>query len=90
MAVAVADSSGCRASDTSRGDSETSSQLKGQHLCRFFLEAVYVLLPLVRNTRETSRTAASGAFVDVAAILLNCTLRGHQVQLMAPKLLLLL
>ncbi|CDJ50716.1 DNA polymerase theta, putative [Eimeria brunetti] len=78
MAVAVADSSCGDGSDTARGDAETSSRLKGQHLCRFFLEAVHVLLPLIRQSRETLRRPATGAFVDVAAILLNCTLRGHQ------------
>ncbi|CDJ42257.1 DNA polymerase theta, putative [Eimeria tenella] len=55
-----------------------TSNLRGQHLCRFFLEAVHVLLPLVRRWRETPKSLASCAFVDVAAILLRCTLRGHQ------------
>lgn len=81
--VAAADASGGGGSETNEGRTETSSRLKGQNLCRFFLEAVHVLLPLVRHSRETSRRAASGAFVDVAAILLKCTLRGLQVQLTA-------
>lgn len=38
-----------------------------------------MLLPLVRRWRETPKSLASCAFVDVAAILLRCTLRGHQV-----------
>ncbi|CDI86192.1 DNA polymerase theta, putative [Eimeria praecox] len=77
-AVASADSSGPAGSDTSRGDAEARSHLKGQHLCRFFLEAVHVLLPLLRHPKGSPRREPSGAFVDVAAILLNCTLRGHQ------------
>ncbi|CDJ26857.1 DNA polymerase theta, putative [Eimeria mitis] len=78
MAVAAADPSGSGGSHSSPGDTETSSHLRGQHLCRFFLEAVHVLLPLLRNSRETSCRLRSSAFVDVVAIMLYCTLRGRQ------------
>ncbi|XP_026191087.1 uncharacterized protein LOC34624129 [Cyclospora cayetanensis] len=55
------------------------SALKGQHLCRFLLETVHVLLPLLRRGREGfSRNTDGGAFGDIAAVLLQCTLRSRQ------------
>lgn len=79
-AVSAADSladAGC-APD---GDTSNTviSCLRGQRLCRFVLEAVYVLLPLLRPALGGRSTAATAAFIDVAMILLRCTLRGQQV-----------
>ncbi|OEH79324.1 DNA polymerase [Cyclospora cayetanensis] len=55
------------------------SALKGQHLCRFLLETVHVLLPLLRRGWEGfSRNTDGGAFGDIAAVLLQCTLRSRQ------------
>lgn len=78
-AVAAADSSGSSARAAEGGNNAVTSCLRGQHLCRFFLEAVHVLLPLVRPPTEDSHRGARSAFVDLAAILLHCSLRGHQV-----------
>ncbi|CDJ63884.1 DNA polymerase theta, putative [Eimeria necatrix] len=77
-AVASADMSDSASCSPKCCVNAVTSNLRGQHLCRFFLEAVHVLLPLVRRWRETPKSLASCAFVDVAAILLRCTLRGHQ------------
>ena len=78
-AVAVADSSGSSGCATQESDNTVLSRLKGQRLCRFFLEIVHVLLPLIRQSAESSLCVPSSAFVDVAAMLMRCTLRGHQV-----------
>ncbi|KAL8273648.1 hypothetical protein Esti_002470 [Eimeria stiedai] len=79
--VCAADTSGAAgcAGDGSNGGAVTSC-LRGQRLCRFVLEAVHVLLPLLlRPAQMTSTwTPAGSGFFDVAAIVLQCTLRGHQ------------
>lgn len=84
-AVASADMSDSASCSPKCCVNAVTSNLRGQHLCRFFLEAVHVLLPLVRRWRETPKSLASCAFVDVAAILLRCTLRGHQVRFVSTQ-----
>ncbi|KAL8436442.1 hypothetical protein ACSSS7_001734 [Eimeria intestinalis] len=79
--VCAADTSGAAECAGEGGDGgAVTSCLRGQRLCRFVLEAVHVLLPLLlRPAQITSTGAPRGrAFFDVAAIVLQCTLRGHQ------------
>ncbi|KAL8425333.1 hypothetical protein Efla_001715 [Eimeria flavescens] len=80
-AVCAADSAKASPSRVAMADADSvvTSRLKGQRLCRFILEAVHILLPLLRPARVDSAKTRIGAFFDVAAILLRCTLRGQQL-----------
>ncbi|KAL8450751.1 hypothetical protein Emed_002389 [Eimeria media] len=79
--VCAADVSGAAGCGGEGGDGgAVTSCLRGHRLCRFVLETVHVLLPLL--LRPAQMNAAGGpsgrAFFDVAAIAMQCTLRGHQ------------
>lgn len=79
-AVSAADSykHGGRADERDNSGAVVSC-LRGQRLSRFILEAVHVMLPLLRHPIGATPTAARAGFIDIAAILLHFTLRGHQV-----------
>ncbi|KAL8443255.1 hypothetical protein Emag_005980 [Eimeria magna] len=79
--VCAAEVSGAAECASEGGDGgAVTSCLRGHRLCRFVLEAVHVLLPLLlRPVQMTSTRGPPGkAFFDVVAIVLQCTLRGHQ------------
>lgn len=79
LRVATADASDSSSGPIQKDSNAVLSSLRGQKFCRFFLETVHVLLPLIRHPRGTAADETCSAFFDVAAILLRCTLRGHQV-----------